>query len=241
MAKDAFYFSHDSNARNDEKMLQLRAVYKSEGYGWYWIIIEMMRDANAYRLHYDSKYFFKAMAEELKCEETKATIFIQDCVNEFNLFSIEEGYLYSDSFLRRMAMVDEKREKASTSAKIRWDRNANAMRTHCDGNAKKKRKEKKSKEDKIINIPFESFWDLYDKKTGKVSSEKKWVALTDEERLKAMKHIPTYKLKTPEAQYRKNPEGYLHNKMFNDEISTPPSITSFPSNGKTLNKIFGYE
>jgi hypothetical protein len=137
MGKDAFYFSHDSNARNDEKMLQLRAVYKSEGYGWYWIIIEMMRDANAYKLHYDSKYFFKAIAEELKCSEEKTEEFIEDCIKEFNLFVVKDGYIYSESLLRRMAPMDSKREKARASATIRWEKERELMRSHKNRNANK--------------------------------------------------------------------------------------------------------
>mgnify|MGYP001572489914 CR=1 FL=1 len=33
MAKDTYYFSHDYNARNDEKILELRVKYGAEGYG----------------------------------------------------------------------------------------------------------------------------------------------------------------------------------------------------------------
>ena len=31
--KDAYFFSHDCNARNDPKILALRSVYGAEGYG----------------------------------------------------------------------------------------------------------------------------------------------------------------------------------------------------------------
>lgn len=35
--KDAYFFSHDCNARNDPKILALRSVYGAEGYGVYFI------------------------------------------------------------------------------------------------------------------------------------------------------------------------------------------------------------
>ncbi len=44
MAKETFYFSHDYNARNDDKILELRAKYGSEGYGIFWMIIESMAE-----------------------------------------------------------------------------------------------------------------------------------------------------------------------------------------------------
>lgn len=31
--KDAYFFAHDCNARNDPKILALRSVYGAEGYG----------------------------------------------------------------------------------------------------------------------------------------------------------------------------------------------------------------
>ena len=48
--KDAYYFSHDSNARHDPKILEMRAAYGAKGYGWYWMIIEILRDQEAYRI-----------------------------------------------------------------------------------------------------------------------------------------------------------------------------------------------
>ncbi len=39
-----FYFSHDYNARNDSKVLKLRAKYGWEGYGIYFGILEVMAE-----------------------------------------------------------------------------------------------------------------------------------------------------------------------------------------------------
>lgn len=70
-----------------------------------------------------------------------------------------------------------------------------------------------------INISFDKFWNLYDKKVGDIEKlTKKWHKLTDSERITAINHISKYKLATPDKQFRKNPESYLNNKSFNDEI-----------------------
>ena len=57
MAKETYYFSHDSNAITDTKILNMRADYGLEGYGLFWAIIEMMRNEESYKLQADKKIF----------------------------------------------------------------------------------------------------------------------------------------------------------------------------------------
>lgn len=71
---------------------------------------------------------------------------------------------------------------------------------------------------KNINIPFKSFWDLYDKKVNAGKCEPKWNKLKDSDRTAIMEYIPKYKEAQPDKQYRKNPEVFLNNKSWNDEI-----------------------
>lgn len=67
--------------------------------------------------------------------------------------------------------------------------------------------------------PFEEFWNDYDKKVGdKVKIRKKYEKLSDKDKLKIRENIPKYKAAQPEKQFRKNPETYLNNKSWNDEI-----------------------
>jgi len=70
-----------------------------------------------------------------------------------------------------------------------------------------------------INVPFEDFWNAYEKKVGdQTKIEKKWNALKDGDRLLIMAHLPKYKLSEPQKKFRKNPETYLNNKSWLDEI-----------------------
>lgn len=69
-----------------------------------------------------------------------------------------------------------------------------------------------------INVRFEDFWNHYDKKIERDKCERKWNKLTDVERTKAMFHVEQYKKSQPDKQYRKNPDTYLNNKSWNDEI-----------------------
>lgn len=65
---------------------------------------------------------------------------------------------------------------------------------------------------------FEIFWDLYDKKTGKINSEKLWVKISKEDRIKILEYVPSYVISTPDKEFRKNPETFLFNQSWNDEI-----------------------
>ena len=58
--KDAYYFPHDCNARNDPKILALRSVFGAEGYGVYWMLIEIRREQPDYKLQV-TKYLYHAM------------------------------------------------------------------------------------------------------------------------------------------------------------------------------------
>ena len=149
MKKDAYYFSHDSNSSNDEKIVNLRVEHEWAGYGLYWAIIEKLRDANSYRLQCN----FKAIAYHLNCSED----IIKSIVCDFDLFIIENNYFFSESLIKRMELKEYKSQKARESANKRWGNNANAMPTHNDSNASKgkesKVKEKKVNKSKVIKEP----------------------------------------------------------------------------------------
>jgi len=84
------------------------------------------------------------------------------------------------------------------------------------GNCNGKSKEEEKRE---INIEFEVFWNLYDKKVGdKDKIIKKWTALSDTAREAIIKYIPDYIKSKPDKQYRKDPSTFLNNKSWNDEI-----------------------
>ena len=70
-----------------------------------------------------------------------------------------------------------------------------------------------------MNIDFDWFWVEYDKKVGvKDKLKRKWNKLSDEERQNAMNYIELYKQSVPDKQFRKNPETFINNKSWNDEL-----------------------
>ncbi|APB77424.1 DUF4373 domain-containing protein [Paenibacillus polymyxa] len=190
--KEAYYFSHDSNARHDPKITAMRGVYGSEGYGWYWILVEMMRESDGYKLDMRSKYAYYAFASQMQCGSDTAHKFIQDCITEFDLFAADETHFWSASLLRRMEKKEEKSEKARKAAEARWgkktapdkgssedvgndecdlDANAYAYESKNDALKESKVKESKRNKNKLKNntpkIKFAEFVSLtqdeYDK------------------------------------------------------------------------------
>ena len=65
---------------------------------------------------------------------------------------------------------------------------------------------------------FDEFWNLYDKKVGRDKCIRLWRKLTAKEKRDCIAYVPLYVAATSEKQYRKNPETFLRNKSFYDEI-----------------------
>lgn len=146
--KDTFYFSHDYNARTDPKIKRLLARHGMLGYGIYWAIIEDLYN-NANALQTDCE----CIAYDLRVEYE----LIRSVIFDFDLFKIDGEFFSSLSIQRRLDDRNEKSEKARKSAEYRWNNkteNANAMRTHSEGNAKKERKGKERKLNEIKKIQY---------------------------------------------------------------------------------------
>ena len=146
MKKEAYYFSHDANAKDDPKILKLRMQMGWEGYGLFWGLIELLRNESEYRMqkHYQS------IAFALHTQEDK----IKSIVNDFELFAKDEQYFWSESLLKRMELKEERSEKMRNAANKRWnkDNDAKAMHKHSSSNAEAMQlKERKEKETKEIN------------------------------------------------------------------------------------------
>ncbi len=122
MKRDVYWFKHDANARRNQKLLTMRLVYGAEGYGWWWMLLEMMRESSDYRLKISGKYDIATIAQELGAGKDKIKAFLDDCVNEFSLFESDGEYIWSPSFLRRMKNYDEVIEAKRAAANKRWNK-----------------------------------------------------------------------------------------------------------------------
>lgn len=119
MANMASYFSHDSNARNDEKILQIRMRHGAAGYGVYFMLIERLRDSSEYMSVKD----YNMLAFDLRVDAK----LIKSVVEDFGLFAFTEDgeCFYSESLMRRMELKDEvvkaRSEAGRKGAASRWN------------------------------------------------------------------------------------------------------------------------
>lgn len=108
------YFPHDSNARNSEKLLELRMQHGAAGYGVYFMLIERLREAADYScvVNYNSIAFDLRVSAEL----------IKSVLRDFRLFAFfqtDEGErFYSESLRQRMKPMDEMRVQRRNAAAL---------------------------------------------------------------------------------------------------------------------------
>ena len=160
MPKDTFYFSHDYNARNDEKIKRLIRKHGMIGYGIFWSIVEdLYNNANALRTDYEG------IAYDLRSD----CDIVASVVNDFDLFIFNGDFFGSNSVQERLDQRNIKSESARKSASYRWE-NANALQTQSEGNAKKERKGKEIK-GKEIKIKYKDNIHLTEKENEKLISE----------------------------------------------------------------------
>lgn len=120
--KDSFYFSHDSNARNDKNIIKLRRKSGLEGYGIYWCIIEILREEATHKM-------LLSCIDDIAFQIGIISEKVSDVIKSYGLFTIEGNYFYSESLIRRMDLYKDIKTKLSDAGKKgaakRWD-NANA-------------------------------------------------------------------------------------------------------------------
>jgi hypothetical protein len=147
MPKDAYYFPHDSNAKDDPKCVLLIEQLGMEGYGIYWMLIETLREQPDYTYPVAN---IPALGRRYNTTAEK----VKTVVCNYGLFTVKDDKIFfSDSLNRRMLVLEEKRAKRSEAGRLgnaaRWktsqtDRNAITMRSQFIASKVKKSKEKES-------------------------------------------------------------------------------------------------
>jgi len=111
MGGDAYWFSHDSNARDDPRCALLIDQLGLEGYGIYWVLIETLRDQPGYR--YPLR-LLPVLARRYNTTAEKARV----VVGNYGLFTVvadDDEFFLSPALCRRMERWDEKRELARSA------------------------------------------------------------------------------------------------------------------------------
>ena len=154
----AEYFSHDYDAREDEKIIDLLSDLGYEGYGIYWAIIEML-----YKNKGVMQSQYNRIAFALKADAST----VEKVIKSYQLFKGNQNHFWSESVKARLKIRQEKSEKARQSAYSRWgEKDANAKQSHNGWNANaskndaiKKERNKKRNSDDVNRIFKEDYKD----------------------------------------------------------------------------------
>jgi hypothetical protein len=191
MKKDAYYFPHFSNARHDRKLKRVIKDLGIEGYGIYFMVLEVLRDQQ------DFKYpiaDLDLLADEFGTSESKLKV----VVSNYDLFTLDaDNNFFSMKQMLYMQPYLDKSERARKAAQLRWSgiSDANAL-PNADANAmpirmqvkESKVKESKVKEEKVLTareLIFEK-WFKYKRErrqsyttTGQETLIKTWASYSD--------------------------------------------------------------
>lgn len=141
MKKDAFYFPHFSNARHDRKLKRVQKDLGIEGYGIYFMLLEVLREQMNFKYPLSD---IDLLADEFGCSEVK----IKGIISQYELFDIDESnnffsnkmLVYLEPYFR---MKEQRRIAGKASAEKRL---LNGCSTAVQ---QSKEKESKVKEKKI--------------------------------------------------------------------------------------------
>ena len=152
------YFNHDSNARNDYRIIKLRAKLSYEGYGIFWSVLEMLF-IEENKLCIDD---YDTLAFGLQCDPN----ILKQVIEDFDLFVIEDKCFYSKRLNTQIEDINNKSTKAKENANKRWS-NANAMQSQSERNASKVNKSisisksKVKKSNYYNDISFPDYYDIH--------------------------------------------------------------------------------
>jgi uncharacterized protein YcfL len=153
------------------------------------------------------------LASELKLTRSKIRLALSNLktTNEITINSSRKGTIIQIVNYKNYQITESKQPK--DSQRITKEQPNDSQRTTTNKNVNNIKNEKNE-----INIEFDLFWDLYDKKISKVKCENKWSKLTDKERDDIIAYLPSYIKSTPDVKFRKNPETFFNNKSWLDEL-----------------------
>ena len=90
--KDAYYFPHFSNARHDRKIKRIRKELGVEGYGIFFMLLEVLRDQADYRYPIED---IDLLADEFGTSEQK----VRTVIANYQLFQVDEDEMFFSSNL----------------------------------------------------------------------------------------------------------------------------------------------
>ena len=145
MANNAYYFSHDSNAKDDPKCMLLIDQLGLEGYGIYWVLIEVLRDQPEFKYPLN---LIPILARRYNTTAEK----MMTVIRNYELFNFDaENMFFSLSLNNRMNKIKNSIEQRriagiASAEKRKIQLLGTTVERPLNECSTKKRKEKKRKE-----------------------------------------------------------------------------------------------
>lgn len=150
MAKDTYYFQHDYNARNDDKILEIRAEFGLAGYGLFWCIIETMNENEDGTI---KPSLIAGLSLGYGCTKEQLLSMLEFCVKITILYKYENGSYYSNRVIKHKSFRQTLAENGRAGALKKWENTRQAMAGLSQGNSDPNAKERKGKERKVFVAP----------------------------------------------------------------------------------------
>lgn len=168
----ADYFTHDEDARNDQKLMKIRSIYGMEGYGCFFAILEMICSESSHSLNYNDEQF-NAIAYDLHTN-LDMNIFIDKCI-DVGLFKSDGQKFWSEPFNKRTEEIDMKEQEISE----KQSRRSESARKAVNARWAKKRAEQNQQQTTIFDEQKQedkSTTEVIDlPEVGKTSFDSDWV------------------------------------------------------------------
>ena len=169
----ADYFSHDSDASSDEKIIYLESLFGHTGYAVYFKFLERMVRAKDFEIEWND--IKKAIyATEFRISVTEIDRIVTECCRkEIKAFEIVDGKMFSAGLKKRMQPLLEKREY--NRLKYEEKKRAAISVTESSRNDTVKERKGKKRKEKIYTDKMKTFVDEYIKyisETFKASAPK---------------------------------------------------------------------
>lgn len=136
MRKNTFTFRHEYNASYDPKIRKLLNKVGLDGLGLYWAVVEILYQQGG---SFPRDSYTEIAHDFYTTPETVARV-----IEEFGLFEFDEDKVWNKTVNEQLSERENKADKAKKSAQSRWakegdesERNADAMQSQYERNAKK--------------------------------------------------------------------------------------------------------
>ncbi len=149
------YFSHDTDASSDEKLQSLRALYRNDGYAFYFIALERIYRTPNGELDISSDDERRILAKTIGISLKKLDTILKSCFKK-NLFSekrfSKDGVLTSDAIKRRFLQIQSERRRKREWYYKRKDSFGRLLDVTKDGETTGETPQSKVKESRVIEL-----------------------------------------------------------------------------------------